>query len=471
MESWSNMLSVFEAKGWHLYRAFRSSDLSSLVAQGKAEYIERDVPYVLLPSASRHDDLSEVAAQVCNARQTNQLPSYRDKKHSVSQIEFVTISEKGLNIKKKDSPDVLFIGAAEMENAVKFNLSTYNVHFFTSIDELRKFIFRQGWREQTPTALPAQLRWEYVHVEAPSEKVTILPSNPSPVLFRGQTQRYSPCRAGCVREVTVSASALKDLSEKEQASVILNLVRTEWFNDNLRQTAAMRWMSRQKIVFDETAVAQHYGLLTGYIDLSQSFDVSAFFACCEIDPSERKWRPVSDGVGVIYVVDVRHPKCGNVRPICLQAFPRPSEQWGWVCEIIMGQDFDMFPHVRKLLFKHDVVASKRVLDQFDNGAALFPPDPLSEVANTIIKSDCLPKSVAERVVRDLIKDSFGLPDKTAESVLAMVEREMDIRFSEAQSVLIMNSVMNQDIDKVWADRLSSGKDIEVRLVRSRNTDV
>lgn len=76
MEPWSNLLSVIEARGWHLYRALPTSDLSDLVAKGKVESIERSVPHVLLPAASRHNDVHEVAAHVDNAKRTNQLPTY-----------------------------------------------------------------------------------------------------------------------------------------------------------------------------------------------------------------------------------------------------------------------------------------------------------------------------------------------------------------------------------------------------------
>ena len=271
-----SILSIVEAKGWYLYKAFRGADLPGLVARGKADTIEQNVPYAMLPAASRPGDLAEVQAHVANARRTGQLPTYRDRTHSASRVESIVIGDAGLSIKTRGSEDAYLIRAHEMEAVAKLNLSTCNVYFFSSIDELREFFCRQGLREQTPTALPAQVRWEYVHAESASDRVMIWPSNPSPVLFRGQTRRYRPCYPGCVRQVTVPVNALQQLPEVEQASVILNLIRTEWFNQNLRQTAAMRWMSSEKIVFDETAVAQHYGLPTGYIDFSQSFDVAAF---------------------------------------------------------------------------------------------------------------------------------------------------------------------------------------------------
>lgn len=465
MARWSTMLNTVEAKGWHLYRALPTSDLADLVAQGKVGSIERRVPYVLLPAASRHNDVQEIAVHVDNARKTSQMPTYRRDKHPGSMVESLMLDEDGLYVRTRDSGSVLFISATEMEDAVKSNLSTYNVHFFSGISELREFFVRQGLQEQTPTALPRQLRWVYVDSNPPSKEVKLMPSNPSPILFRGQTMRYKPCYPACARKVTVATNALTELPDAQRASVILNLVKTEWFNENLRRTGAMQWMFENQISFDETAVAQHYGLPTGYIDVSQSFDVASFFACCKYDPVALEWQPVAEGMGVVYVVDARHPACmKNVRPICLQAFPRPSEQWAWVCEMSLGQDFEMFPYVRKFLFRHDGAASQRVLDRFDQGAGLFPPDPLSEVATEIAGSDCLPKSVAERVVEDLVKDGFGLPGADIGQVLARIEEAVGIEFSASKVVSIIDDKL-RDIDNVWKDRFPR-HEIGIRLVRT-----
>ena len=227
----------------------------------------------------------------------------------------------------------------------------------------------------------------------------------------------------------------------------------------------MSWMASQKIAFDETAVAQHYGLPTGYVDLSQSLDVSTFFACCKWDSNSEEWRPVGDGEGVIYMVDVRHPDCVTVKPVCLQAFPRPSEQWAWAHKIEMSQDFDMFPHVRKFMFRHDFAASERILNRFDGGAALFPQDPLSRVANMIMCGNSVPRSIGKTVVEALIEDPLGLPGAEVQSVLAEVEQEMCIELSESESVSIMTSVMNEEMERIWATRFSGGKGIGVRLAR------
>ena len=151
----SIFLSLVEAKGWHLYRALRGSDFSGVVRQGKARSIARDVPYVMLPAASRDAYVDEVQIHVVNARSTNQLPMYRDSEHSSSQIEFVMIKKEGLSIKTKEEPRAYLIDRNDIDNAIKFNLSTYNVHSFPSIEELSEFFLAPGY-PRTSAGPPAE---------------------------------------------------------------------------------------------------------------------------------------------------------------------------------------------------------------------------------------------------------------------------------------------------------------------------
>lgn len=338
--------------------------------------------------------------------------------------------------------------------------STHGVHFAT-IDELREFCLQQGFLEQTQTALSRQLQWELVRANPPSEKYKLLPSNPPPALFRGESQQHETCYAACARGIS-AANSLTALPENEQTTIIENLVRTEWFNDNLRAIPACE----NRMSFDETAIAQHYGLPTGYVDLSQSFDVAAFFACCYEKNGE--WQPVDQGEGVIYIVDRQNPACTNVKPIPLHVFPRPSAQRAWVCEMMLGQDFALLPYVHRLVFRHNAMASRRVLERFDRGKALFPPDPYSQVAQRIRSHSCLPISVAERVVEDVIRDDFGLPGAEVEAVLAMIERgagKSRIELSASQSVSMMDDEVKDSIRKIW-DRFP-WEDVGIRLVRTR----
>lgn len=70
---------------------------------------------------------------------------------------------------------------------------------------------------------------------------------------------------------------------------------------------------------------------------------------------------------------------GHFRYTC-NLFARPSEQWGWVHEMILGEDFDKLPWVIKAVFRHYLGASCELFERFNKGNALFPPDPLGDLA-------------------------------------------------------------------------------------------
>lgn len=42
----------------------------------------------------------------------------------------------------------------------------------------------------------------------------------------------------------------------------------------------MQWVISEKVHVNVTAIAQHYGIPTAYVDLTESFAVAAFFATC-----------------------------------------------------------------------------------------------------------------------------------------------------------------------------------------------
>ena len=220
------------------------------------------------------------------------------------------------------------------------------------------------------------------------------------------------------------------------------------------------------------AVAQHYGLPTGYIDLSQSFDVASFFACCRYNKQSKKWEAVTEGEGIIYVLDRRKfPPGIGPKAICLQPFPRPSEQWGWVHEVTLGEDFDSLPHVRKFIFKHDFNESKEILEKFQYGNILFPFDPLAKLADRIMESKSIPSSIARNVINDLLADPQGLPGISPERILSMIAEAKAITFTDALLTIIDNQLdreMHDGWEKQKGNFLNGRGILLVRTVRKNN---
>lgn len=167
------------------------------------------------------------------------------------------------------------------------------------------------------------------------------------------------------------------------------------------------------------------------------------------------------------MVDVRMTPLGQgPKPICLQPLPRPSEQWGWVHEVTLGDDFDNRPYVKKFIFRHDGDSSRRVFWKFRGGADLFPPDPMSIVADKIMQARVVPLAVASKTIRDLIDDPLGLPDASVDDVLSLIATEKTVTVVDGP-VSVVDAQRARDIETAWTRRRDTFLNgIGIRLVRT-----
>jgi hypothetical protein len=434
MPEFDYVLELLEAKGWYLYRGIPHAKMAEVIAQGKASSIEPNVFYHLLPATSHDKDVDEVHEAARYAARMHSMPIYKDGAKEWN-IHGIDISGGNFNF-VMTSDSIAFDSGARpnIERAIQFNLSSYNIFLFDSIDEVGSML-KERDVPQRPPEPPSQLRWTYVERDSEPAGVALYPENPGRMLFRGQTQRFVPCLPTAVRGIGIESQELREVSEPSQARLIVNLIRTSWFVQLLRETAAMQWLNEKSIFLNEAAVAQHYGLPTGTINLTQSFEVASFFACCSYDPARKSWTPAGDGEGVVYLVDwTALPPGGKIHPINLQAFPQASEQWGWACELRLGDDFDKLPFVVKLIFKQNLAASQRILAQFSEGTALFPEDPLAELAQAITAATVLPLAIAEELALDLISDPKGKPGATVEEIFALVQKFDGVTIAEGAAI-------------------------------------
>jgi hypothetical protein len=452
MADFGYIIMLLEAKGWYLYEGIPNASLLQVISAGRARALRSGVYYHLMPATGHDTSVEEMREAVAEAMRANATPIYSDGVNRgrvdgiyISGGEFAFASQPNSFTFNLDSETVI-------ENAIKFNLSNYHTLFFASIKDIGTFLGERGIAPQRPPVLPSQLRWTYAHSDQDPSMVVIYPENPGDVLFRGQEKRYLPCVSTAARGLGVSAKLLHELSEPHQARLITNFIRTEWFVRLLRGTSAARWLNENRVIVDEMAVAQHYGLPTGYIDLTQSFEVAAFFACCRYETASKSWSPVADGEGVVYAVYWRAvPNGYSARPIHLQFFPRPSEQWGWTCEMRLGDDFDKLPFVWKFVFKHDLEVSRRILARFCQGKVLFPADPLAKLAKRVMNSSILPLRIAEQIARDLVEDTQGKPGSTVTDVLSLLKEFGSIALSEDVAIPDLAGI-NSELDRVWQQR-------------------
>ena len=311
----------------------------------------------------------------------------------------------------------------------------------------------------------ADRQWEYFRTSQGT--AVIPPTGLPPVLFRGQGVRYSPSLTSLARGLgVVPVARISELDLLGQAKLADRLIRRIWFSNELASHPAAVWLAEQQLERFDHALAQHYSIPTGYMDLSESFDVSCFFATCYVDKAG-KWQPRTEGTGIMYLLPTeRIPIRPDVlQPIGLQVLPRPREQFGWVVVCGIGSDFEDIPGLQMLEFEHRESISRHFLRMFSDGADLFPPDSMAEVADRVMASTAVPGPLAETVVGDLCGQEGGLTARPSEIKAAMIG---ELGLSIASQIEILDDRLRIQAEAEWSARSQHFlRHVGFRLLRSR----
>jgi hypothetical protein len=319
----------------------------------------------------------------------------------------------------------------------------------------------QNLKENFPLRDP--IRWEWAHRDEGG--MVIIPSKPSEYLYRGQNARYTPCLSAIARTFEFTGPSVYDLRRRDKLVLLKHLAASAWFEETLDRHPAVRWASDTNLYVNRLALAQHYGIPTGYIDLTESFDVAAFFATCRLDLSSNEWHPCSTGEGVIYRIHwTRMPAHQNrIKWIGLQPLPRPLEQWAWTCELLLGEDFERAPGLQGFRFTHTIKVGEYFLKKFDEGRALFPSDPLARVAERINAATTLPTWALDWALSEL--SSEGMLDKSREDIACELGATGVFLSEHVPSPLTNEDA--QELEAIWHARKDTFlQGVGVRLART-----
>ncbi|MBO1855018.1 FRG domain-containing protein [Burkholderia cenocepacia] len=228
-------------------------------------------------------------------------------------------------------------------------------------------------------------------------------------LYRGQNARFTPMLPSIARGLqSRDIEKIFESPVSDQAKIVLRIAQAWWFARELARHPISSHAASQHLDLNEIALAQHYGIPTGYLDLSDDFNVSAFFATCY--ETEKGWRPVDTGVGIVYRVHLgilKNP-FNNYIPLGPQQLPRPSEQCAWVTELPFCHSFEGSPGVEMLQFQHDRNVGEYFLEMYNGGERLFPRDPLADVAAEILACREIPIDLMDAALDSLATDPYGV---------------------------------------------------------------
>jgi hypothetical protein len=258
------------------------------------------------------------------------------------------------------------------------------------------------WMEEHGILSESQPRW-MPYWNSRANAFALAPSHRIKYLYRGQTARYSPCLPAASRGVS---------TERGQLECLLNFVRMHWFCDILSQHPMVSYLAGRNLLIDRLALAQHYGIPTVLVDMTESIEVAAFFATCEY--AGNAWRPCTSGTGYMYRLDweaADGPVRSRFRPIGLQPFPRPHAQKAWTFCMRPDEDFEEVHGIEVVAFEHAQRVGEELLSLFDGGKKLFPVDILSTWAKRITGTQEFPLDFSRWVLQKGAENQAGIDER------------------------------------------------------------
>lgn len=250
-------------------------------------------------------------------------------------------------------------------------------------------------------------------------------------LFRGQNVEKSPCIPTIYR------------GGPDEAQIFTDRLRLTVFKRLLDSHPVVEhFFKRHGFVVNEEGLAQHYGLRTEILDLTSNLDVALFFAVCKYDAKTDAYDYFHEaGKAVLYVFDpildneptpsMRFDRYmnGNIKPIGLQAFPRPGAQCGYGLRIRKGESTKCWMYE----FSFTAAESKAYYDKFKAGEALWTKDRLISKTKAIAGQTEFSFSVFDETYQTYRPKGYSKTKlKAALNQIALGKGVQDLVFSEEE---------------------------------------
>lgn len=242
--------------------------------------------------------------------------------------------------------------------------------------------------------------WKGFYHTSPCFEVMQLTENqlaacPMPMtpLYRGQNAIYSPCKPSLYRREWTKEQALE------------RLIQLYEFKAILQDNPQINDLEKAGLVVNYEALAQHYGIATNMMDMTNSPLVAAFFATTRYDAVSDSYYPILHTVskGVIYFSPtgdmLNFSQKNRIWPIGQEALRRPGEQRAYAMVMEKNSDFNM----AHFTFWHNPKSSLRVWELTHGGQMLFPFDPMAEKVRAMKKYRIYSMDVFKKVY-ELNKD-------------------------------------------------------------------
>lgn len=225
----------------------------------------------------------------------------------------------------------------------------------------------------------------------------------SPIFFtyyRGEPNLYDNCIPSLYR------------GNPSEDEIIINQLKALDFRDICRTFPTVQFAENDNQDVRYDAIAQHYGLKTNIIDITNDIGVAAYFATQQYDEYTDSYHPVTEGLGCIRkTIQMMGMSGFQGVVIGVQPFYRTARQsaYGYVCT--RGEDFAKCSHAT--VFKQNSHMNKIICDIFSQKEEynLFPVELITNAAKKVLQTPKITSSSIVEYCRQYQKE-FGEINQT-----------------------------------------------------------
>lgn len=249
-------------------------------------------------------------------------------------------------------------------------------------------------------------RFEAVCTGIGNEKCLIPEECASFFLYRGQNEEYTPCVPSINR------------GKPSDEEIFIDRMRLVMFKHLIDSHPVVNgFFKKHHFIVDVEGLAQHYGIRTSVLDLTNNIEVALFFATCKYNSQTDEYECYDDDKehrGILYIFDPLFDNeptppmhlnifNGNIRPIGLQPFLRPAMQAGFALHIKKGCSTKSYLYE----FTFTSADSKYYFEKFKQGEQIWIKDELIKKAKKIKTSQVFSFAIFNETYREFRPKVFS----------------------------------------------------------------
>lgn len=283
----------------------------------------------------------------------------------------------------KDYPTILdilkdIVAQEEDTQIHKLPLNRQKTDFFYDWSKTRHYLLMRDEKQGIPVLLPT--------------------SRTAFTFYRGQSEYHEKCQPSLYRFEGERLEEETLRSHLQTAEMIL-LMKSHPVIMSIENGGIVHdklGLVRLPVMYD--GLAQHYGIKTCYLDLTNDIWCAAFFAATTFDGQYHPFvleedTPFDKQYGVLYKMDYSMNSGDtdfskdNILPIGLQYFNRPGKQSALVMAMQDIKDLHKHTKLKRVFFRHDTKASKLIYTLSQFGKQFLTDDPFEKMVKTICSED------------------------------------------------------------------------------------